>query len=380
MTQKYSLMIPTFNRPKLLDGLLSYLADQRASFPIFVLDSSRDENKEKNRAVVARYDLRAQIIDFDSDVRFDFKIAEALKKIDSEYVSLCADDDFVFTGTLEACIRELESDRQLVACHGIYLNFTDAAPEIVVNLEYASPSIDAEGAIERACQLLLQYEALNYAVYRHDVMASAIEIASEMPASMFWELLSGLAPILRGKVKRIGQVYYSRRSHGPSFAYPGRENFHPATWIASDVDGFLRTFSDFKRCLFALCEKKVPHFEAAARASLTQAILLYLCQTLGDGTAIRRALVGTPSPLRFSETDSRLRSIVPKSKPPCFLSAISSAITKGHRVSQRLLGVQNDAATFTTHGKGATVLKCSRTVRALLSSSVIEALCRFGQA
>lgn len=380
MTQKYSLMIPTFNRPVLLDGLLEYFADKRASFPIFVLDSSSDENKIKNQAAVARHDLKTRVLDFKPDVRFDFKIAKALSEIETDYVSLCADDDFIFIDTLEACVGELERDRQLVACHGVYLSFTKASPEILLGLEYASPSIDSEDAIERACQLLMQYEALNYAVHRRDVMAAAINIASQMPASMFWELLSGLVPALCGKVKRIGQVYYGRRAHGPSFAYPGRENFHPATWIASDVDGFMRTFSSFRKCLFAFCETNVPHFEAEAQAALMRAILLYLCQALGDGIAIRRALAGTSSALGMPEIEPRPRSIVHEVRPPRLFRAISSAITRGSRVSLRLLGVENGVAMSTTRGNDATVLKSSSTVRALLSGDVTEVLCRFGRA
>jgi hypothetical protein len=92
-SKKYSLLVPTFNRPTLLNELLGYLASKKVRFPIFILDSSSSENKAKNRVVAERYDLDVRHLEFDEDARFDYKIGGALREIDSDYVSLCADDD-----------------------------------------------------------------------------------------------------------------------------------------------------------------------------------------------------------------------------------------------------------------------------------------------
>src|SRR4029079_19671323 len=94
--EKYSLLIPTFNRPLMLGALLEYLANKKVRFPIFILDSSSSENKAKNKISAKRYDLDLRHLDFKDDSRFDFKIGRALRDVSSEYVSLCADDDIVF--------------------------------------------------------------------------------------------------------------------------------------------------------------------------------------------------------------------------------------------------------------------------------------------
>src|SRR5262249_33665014 len=147
--QKYSLLIPTFNRPGLLDALLDYLSDKKVQFQIFILDSSTHENKAKNKVIAKRYDLDLRHLDFEEDARLDFKIGSGLREVDSDYVSVCADDDIVFVDAIEECVNELDSDAALAACHGIYLNFDVNQAAVNLQIEYASPSIDMDDAVDR---------------------------------------------------------------------------------------------------------------------------------------------------------------------------------------------------------------------------------------
>jgi glycosyltransferase domain-containing protein len=291
--QNYSLLIPTFNRPAMLGALLEYLASKKAQFPIFVLDSSDNENKVKNRVVAKRHAIDVRHMEFDEDARFDLKIASALHKISSDYVSLCADDDIVFIDAIEACVDELDRDRGLVACHGIYLNFSLNKAEVDLWIEYASPSIDMDNAVDRACQILMRYEALNYAVYRRQVMVDVVNAVSKTPQDMFWELFYALVPLVLGKVTRLSSVYHARRSNGAS----GKTVFHPATWIAEDPDAFARAFLEYRERLFKYYEANATDFGPGAKKALTQAHVIYLCRELRDGTGIKHALAGTASPL-----------------------------------------------------------------------------------
>ena len=291
--QKYSLLIPTFNRPAMLNALLEYFTNKKVRFPIFILDSSANENKVENRLVAKRHDLVVRHMEFDEDARFDFKIASALREIDSDYVSLCADDDVVFVDAIEACVGELDCDTELAACHGVYLNLTVSQADVDLRIEYASPSIDVDGVIDRACQLLMRYEALNYAIYRRHVLVNVIGAVSETPQSMFWELFSCLAPLTWGKVKRLSRVYYARRANGVTV----RTIHHPATWIAEDPDDFAAAFSEYRERLLKCYEAKGVDVGPEARKALTQAHVIYLCRELRDGAGITDALAGTSSTL-----------------------------------------------------------------------------------
>jgi len=376
-SQKYSLLIPTFNRPPMLDALLEYLANKEVQFPVFILDSSSNENKTKNREAAKRYHLHVRHLEFEENARFDFKIGSALQEIESDYVSLCADDDIVFINAIEACIGELDRDAELAACHGVYLNFSIGKSEVVLRVEYASPSIDLDDAIRRACQILTQYEALNYAVYRRNVLADVIDAVSRAPQDMFWELFSALVPLVIGKVTRLSVVYYARRANVAS----GRTEFHPATWIAEDPDAFAKAFLEYRQRLFKYCEASGIDVAPDVRKTLTLAHIIYLCRELHDGRPILQALAGTPSPLatidlslkkkpiaQFLAHDAWFRRKIGKIPP------LAPGAWLGHKIRQ-IIG-RPDVINFGSYGIN---FRSSASVRAMLAEEMLIDLSRYIQ-
>ena len=375
--EKYSLLISTFNRPAMLGALLEYLANKKVQFPIFILDSSSNENKAQNREVADRYGLHVRHLDFNEDARFDFKIGTALREVDSDYVSLCADDDIVFIEAIEECVDELDRDAELVACHGVYLNFDVNQAEVHLRIEYASPSIDSDNVVDRTCQLLIRYEALNYAVYRRSVMSKIIDAVSHAPADMFWELFSCLVPLVDGKVKRVSRLYHGRRSNGAT----GRKIFDPVSWIAEDPDAFARAFLEYRERLFRYYAANGVNVDPDARKALTQAHVIYLCRELRDGAGIKRALAGTSSPLaridavpnktpniQFLPRDTRVGSkvrIIQLLAPDAWLgSKIRKMIARG------------DVINFTSHGIN---FKLSHEVQGMLTDEITVDLSRYIQ-
>jgi len=353
--QKYSLLIPTFNRPVLLDALLGYLADKKVQFPIFILDSSSNENKDKNRFAAKHHALNVRYLKFNEDARFDHKIGSALREIDSEYVSLCADDDVVFVEAIGECIDALDRDAELAACHGVYLNFDIDQPEVRLRIEYASPSIDSGSVVDRACQLLIQYEALNYAVYRRQVMLDIIDAVSQTPQTMFWELFCCMAALASGKVKRLLSLYHARRS---SFV-PDRTVFHPATWIAEDPDGFAKAFFAYREHLFKYYLSKGVEVGPEAKKTLMQAHVIYLCRELRDGSTIRQALAGTSSPLAATQA--------------VHLSFATRLTSKANKiVGGRIVSFKAD--------RDGVNFKATRAIRAMLSDDAIADLSRYCRA
>src|SRR5262249_46257338 len=158
--------------------------------------------------------------------------------------------------------------------HGVYLNFAVEQPLVKLRIEYASPSIDMDGVIERACQLLMRYEALNYAVFRRPVMFNIINAVRHSPTNMFWELLSCLVPLVDGKVKRLTCLYHGRRASGAT----DRKVFDPASWIAEDPDGFGKAFLEYRERLFGYYKTNGVDVGPNVRKTLTQAHMIYLCR------------------------------------------------------------------------------------------------------
>ena len=97
LARSYTLLIPTFNRPDLLGRLLTYLEKQSAGFAVVVLDSSFPDNKAKNADVVSSVTLNIKRIEFDERISPFDKFRAGIEAIETQFVSLCADDDIVVT-------------------------------------------------------------------------------------------------------------------------------------------------------------------------------------------------------------------------------------------------------------------------------------------
>src|SRR5262245_44585607 len=94
---RYTLLIPTFNRPARLRSLLGYLAARRFQYPIRILDSSSGDALTQNREAVGRGGLDIVYETYDPAIAVHKKISLAVATVESTYCSLCADDDVLFT-------------------------------------------------------------------------------------------------------------------------------------------------------------------------------------------------------------------------------------------------------------------------------------------
>ena len=62
--QDFTLVIPTYNRPKLLEALLTYLSAQPPRCRILVLDSSQPQPRAANRKIVELAELKLDYASF----------------------------------------------------------------------------------------------------------------------------------------------------------------------------------------------------------------------------------------------------------------------------------------------------------------------------
>src|SRR5262245_29797980 len=116
LRSRYTLLIPTFNRPAHLRSLLGYLSARRLEYPIRVLDSSSGEALSRNRETVSRTALDVVHDIYDAAIPVHKKIGLGVASVESTYCSLCADDDVLFTDELNALLDILDADPPLGHC------------------------------------------------------------------------------------------------------------------------------------------------------------------------------------------------------------------------------------------------------------------------
>jgi glycosyltransferase domain-containing protein len=261
--RNYTLIILTYNRKHLFRKLILHLSAKRVGFKILVLDSSEDMQKKENRMVSEKSVLDINYIEYNNEIDPLFKVYDGLKRVDTKYVSFCADDDLLLTDAIPDCIDFLEKNADYVACHGYYINIGNELKkeEFNIGLEYGSPSLDGETFETRVFQLLTNYQAIFYAVFKCGVVVEYFDAARNIDAdsALYRELFTGIAPLVSGKVKRLGSCYYvrARQTYVPSHDYGPR--WAPSLWLADDPGGFVQAFTKYREVLKKFIDERSDH-------------------------------------------------------------------------------------------------------------------------
>jgi glycosyltransferase domain-containing protein len=243
--QDYTLIVPTFNRPRQLSRLLTYLARQQVSFPVLVLDSSDEEANAENRALVAGVALDARHLTYPSSSHPFEKFWWGSQEAQTTFCSLCADDDVVMVEGLPPIVRFLAGHSDFSAAHGLYFTFYDTSHVGITSIVYAGDSYDADAPVARLRELFRRYEAVTYAVYRTDVMRDAMQRLQPARSILARELLGGALTVVAGKVARLPIGYYGR-SLDPSFTY---HHWHPLDFLISSPQALFDDYGTYRQIL-----------------------------------------------------------------------------------------------------------------------------------
>jgi glycosyltransferase domain-containing protein len=236
----FTLIIPTYNRPLLLQRLLAYLGKSIASFPILVLDSSEGDCARQNANLVTRSTLKIEHVEYPPTTAPFSKFADGFNRVETRYSALCADDDVILLQGLASAVEFLEAHQNYAVAHGHYFDFTMTSRKIVLERwRYADDDSLTGAAANRVLELIRRYRALTYAVVRTDVAAHAFACAAEQKNILEQELLSGLICAMGGKVKRLPVAFYGRRNE----RITEYANAHPLQRIITSAP---MLFSDYR--------------------------------------------------------------------------------------------------------------------------------------
>lgn len=239
---RYTLLIPTFNRPGHLRSLLGYLAARRFEYPVRVLDSSSGDALSQNSETVRRAALDTVHQTYDPATPIHKKIELGIASVESTYCSVCADDDVLFTDELNALFGVLDADPGLVVAHGYYVNFKPGEHFDIWYTDYSAPSIVAEDALKRIVEQMSDYQAIFYGIHRTDTMKSIQAPVERVKSLWAKELLTSTLALIAGGMYRAPR-YYMARNTNPSIA---TEGWHPHQFFAVEPAELFREYVDYR--------------------------------------------------------------------------------------------------------------------------------------
>ena len=121
---RVALIIPTVHtRIQSFSRTLAYLAQCRYGDPIVVSDHSPPERAAPVADALRRHpELDITLVQHPPDLHFLKRLADCAAKVDTPYVHLHADDDFILPSTLALLVKAMERDPGCAAATGIHMN------------------------------------------------------------------------------------------------------------------------------------------------------------------------------------------------------------------------------------------------------------------
>jgi len=176
---------------------------------------------------------------FNAAITYWDKIEEGTKFIETDYVTLCADDDFIIPRAIYECIDYLENNPEYSSAHGLYFNHSNAQRaklnKFSIEPLYNKGRSTFEDTGSERINAYLSDQTHYYPFYALQRTSNFRLIWSETSKYVSdWnlhELFSSCLSFAYGKMKILPIFYASRE---------------PNTHVINDYEMFKRTFSEDK--------------------------------------------------------------------------------------------------------------------------------------
>ncbi|WP_188111183.1 TIGR00180 family glycosyltransferase [Nocardioides antri] len=197
------ILIPTRNRPTALRGLLEYLARFYPGADVFVADGSHPEFQPQNEAYVkSLQESGAPHVEYQAfhhDISLFERLSTVLQSLDSEFVSLCADDDYPVVETLEQAERRLAETpgAMFAGGHLVHININSTRSS-VARLD-AVRDLTSDDVLERLTMFGAFPFTTSYGVARRELLIERYAFLQTWTSTSFFDLAVGLTDLIQGK-------------------------------------------------------------------------------------------------------------------------------------------------------------------------------------
>ena len=214
-----TILMLTQNRPLFVKRALKFYSQELLPYKILIIDSSSKDNKTEVQNIVRNADLNIFFCDHEYVVGANStnKFAEALSKVDSEYVLMVADDDFVFPSAIHRCVEFLNHNPNYTAASGRSYEFELDAATVVGNIKsiVSYPQSSAENNLaERRFKLHMKnWTTSAYSVQRTKNLRDIVNTHRKFSDDIrMMEIHWYATNVIRGKVIKLDIPYMFRQS------------------------------------------------------------------------------------------------------------------------------------------------------------------------
>jgi glycosyltransferase domain-containing protein len=261
----FSVVIPNLNGTSFLRRALDYLRDNAFPGQIVLCDSSSGEHRRFVAGCADRYDdLWIETHQYDENIRFLDKLVATLEKIDSRYVMLHANDDFMVPAAVGRCVEFLIAHPDHAAARGRVAMFALSTArglqrgEVPVSLiphpMRAYPQADAA---ERVIAHVENYASTFYSVHERKGLIESFRLTEAATKNViFFQYLSSCLTALQGRIHCAEELFYIRQGHGDSWSSRLKRGDYEHWPLLITSPDFSRHYQDFRSALCAQVARK----------------------------------------------------------------------------------------------------------------------------
>jgi glycosyltransferase domain-containing protein len=202
-----SILVPTHNRHAYLARLLDYY--HLESFRIVIADSSETRYNGPLGEDVRYFHLPGHSM--------TSKLSLVMDQIDTPYMLMCADDDFIIPAAIHTCVQFLSGHPSFsVAMGNVICYLRNSIDDF--RLEFAAifpagtkPVIEEEDPLTRLDLFFSGYHEIFYAVHRTENLRQGFRGAGPVVTQLYLnEYLTVICPLLKGKFIELPVLYHVR--------------------------------------------------------------------------------------------------------------------------------------------------------------------------
>ena len=284
----FSVVLPTFQGGQFVPRLLDYLSERDFPATIHISDDSSGPDRAFIESCVQRYPRLRIVLDlYPHPTPFVAKLVGTLRKVESRFVMLQAQDDFPVPNGVEACVRYLQEHSEFSVARGRIARFflgRGAEPASSVNLTlipHPMRSYLQGSPVERVIDHLKHYASTLYSVHRTESLREAFEYtADQMQHVIFFQYLSSALTVIKGKVWCGQELFYVRQNHVESWGAKAKRDDRdhwPHLLVAPD---FSARYAEFRASLAQALATATGEPAQSLHASLDAAAVQLMVRSL----------------------------------------------------------------------------------------------------
>jgi glycosyltransferase domain-containing protein len=226
----YTVIVMLKDRELFTKRWLNYMRFIKFPFKIFIADGSlgnsvRDYIRGNNKLK----DLDIEYIRYSHDATYSEyykKMADALARIKTKYVSLSDNDDFYIVEGIAKSIAFLKNNSDYASCRGevstiaVFDKKNKCLYGRVGGIRYKcyrGVSVEDEKSSERIIKHLTKYDPTFYDVHKTEILKACFEKLNDISPEniILAECLTSCMTVTLGKIKRLPCLYYIRQANSP---------------------------------------------------------------------------------------------------------------------------------------------------------------------